>query len=169
MEVKRDTEAQRCARERRRACGQLKEKLDQPIRRRAARTRTQLLILSMSSTLFSLVLCFTLAAGIGPKFSWDTVGNMTFFHSCNETGPFSPEALQVIVKFPMVTIEKGQGFHDSSVSTFAEPKIIDELRRVKALDSSICTVFYMNSVLSWCVWVSWVSVGVATFFNKVHN
>ena len=37
---------------------------------------------------------------------------MTFFHACNESGLFSSEALDTIVKFPMVTIEKGQGFND---------------------------------------------------------
>ncbi len=31
------------------------------------------------------------------------VGNMTFFHSCNESGLFSQEALETIVRFPMVT------------------------------------------------------------------
>jgi hypothetical protein len=48
------------------------------------------------------------AAAIRPKHSWGTVANMTFFHSCNESGLFSEEALDTIVKFPLVTIEKGQ-------------------------------------------------------------
>lgn len=38
---------------------------------------------------------------------------MAFFHSCNESGPFSDRALDTITKFPLVTIEKGQGFHDT--------------------------------------------------------
>lgn len=29
------------------------------------------------------------ASAIRPKFSWDTLGNMTFFHACNESGLFS--------------------------------------------------------------------------------
>ena len=32
-----------------------------------------------------LVLCFPATAALRPKFSWDTLGNMTFFHACNES------------------------------------------------------------------------------------
>ena len=49
----------------------------------------------------SCAICCTTA--IRPKFSWDTVGNLTFFHSCNESGLFSDEALDTIVKFPLVS------------------------------------------------------------------
>jgi hypothetical protein len=49
-----------------------------------------------------------------------------------------------------VTVEKGQGFNDPNTKDqYAEPKIIAQLAAVKARDPSICTVFYMNSVLSW--------------------
>jgi hypothetical protein len=47
-----------------------------------------------------------------------------------------------------VTIEKGQGYNDGS-KNFAEEKIIAQCAAVKAIDPSICTVFYMNAVLSW--------------------
>lgn len=93
------------------------------------------------------------AAALRPKFSWDTLGNMTFFHACNESGLFSEEALDTISKFPFVTIEKGQGFNDGSSpctasgGSCAEDKIVAQLKAIKARDSSISTVFYMNSVL----------------------
>ena len=109
---------------------------------------------------------------IAPKFSWDTVANMTFFHACNESGLFNDAALRTITKFPLVTrlrifwhcrenmqnayalvfeqvtIEKGQGYNDGT-HNFAEQKITAQCAAVKAIDPSICTVFYMNSVLSW--------------------
>mmetsp|Transcript_55665 Transcript_55665/g.82812 ORF Transcript_55665/g.82812 Transcript_55665/m.82812 type:complete len:390 (+) Transcript_55665:68-1237(+) len=86
------------------------------------------------------------AQGIAPRWSWETV--MPFFHSCNETGLWSDEALDVISKFPMVTVEKGQGFLSNS-SGYAEDHIITQLAAVKARDPTIQTVFYMNSVLNW--------------------
>lgn len=51
---------------------------------------------------------------IRPKFSWDYVGNMTFIHLCNESGLFNDDALDTIVQFPLVTVEKGQGFNDGT-------------------------------------------------------
>ena len=50
--------------------------------------------------------------------------------------------------FEQVTIEKGQGYNDGT-HNFAEQKITAQCAAVKAIDPSICTVFYMNSVLSW--------------------
>jgi len=82
-----------------------------------------------------------------PRFSWDTVP--VFYHSCNFTGPYTDEAVKIMAKFPMVTIEKGQGVQDPDDSRYAEDKIIDTLRRVKAIDSNISTIFYYNSVLDW--------------------
>jgi hypothetical protein len=54
------------------------------------------------------------AAAIRPKFSWDYVGNMTFVHLCNESGLFNDQALEAITRFPLVTVEKGQGFSDGT-------------------------------------------------------
>jgi len=52
-------------------------------------------------------------------------------------------------KFPLVTVEKGQGVQDESDPRYAEDKIVDTLRRVKAKDANISTIFYYNSVLDW--------------------
>ena len=64
------------------------------------------------------------AAAIRPKFSWDTLGNMTFIHTCNESGLFADAALDTITKFPFVTVEKGQGFNDGT-GRYAEEKIAE--------------------------------------------
>ena len=70
-------------------------------------------------------------------------------------GLFSEQALDTIVKFPMVTIEKGQGFHDGSApcsatsGSCAEDKILAQIAAIKKRRASISTVFYMNSVLDW--------------------
>ena len=50
--------------------------------------------------------CLTLAAL--PQFSWDTLS--VFFHSANSSGPYNEEALQIIAKFQMATIEKYMGY-----------------------------------------------------------
>ena len=53
----------------------------------------------------------TSASGVPmPRFSWDTLP--VIFHSSNSTAPngmYSPEALKVLAKYSVVTIEKYQG------------------------------------------------------------
>ena len=49
------------------------------------------------------------AAAMKPSWSWDTVGTMAFTHTCNMTGPWSEEALDVLAKFPLVTVERFMG------------------------------------------------------------
>ena len=98
--------------------------------------------------LLLLLLAGSKAQAIRPSFSWDFLGNMTFIHTCNESGLFNDEALDAVVKFPFVTIEKGQGFNDGT-GRFAEQKIVEQLAAVKQRNPAISTVFYMNSVLDW--------------------
>ena len=43
-----------------------------------------------------------------PPFSWDTLP--VFYHSSNQSGDFSRDALETIAKFSMVTIEKWQAY-----------------------------------------------------------
>jgi hypothetical protein len=80
-----------------------------------------------------------------PRFSWDSVP--VFYHSCNFTGDYTDDALKIITKFPMVTIEKGQAVEVSA--GYAEDKIVGVLKRVKAIDPNISTIFYYNSILDW--------------------
>ena len=83
-----------------------------------------------------------------PRFSWDTVP--VFYHSCNFTGPYTDAGVKIMAKFPMVTIEKGQGVTlGSGPGNYAEDKIVDTLRRIKAIDDNISTIFYYNSILDW--------------------
>ena len=56
-----------------------------------------------------LLLCAWIAAGMKPSWSWETVGHMAFTHTCNETGPWSTQALDVLAKFPLVTVERFMG------------------------------------------------------------
>jgi hypothetical protein len=83
----------------------------------------------------------------GPRFSWSTVP--VFYHSCNFTGPFLPSALDVMAKFPLVTVEKGQGVDDPNDGRYAEDKIIEALRGVKQRDPNVSTIIYFNNVLDW--------------------
>lgn len=80
-----------------------------------------------------------------PYFSWDTVP--VYNHMCNKSGPFNNEAVRVLAKFAMVTFEKGQGSDVSDCC--AEDKIIAAAKQIKAVNSSVYTLFYYNSVLDW--------------------
>ena len=55
-----------------------------------------------------------------------------------------------------MTIEKGQSVFDPTDTRSAEDKIVDVLKRVKAKDPNISTIFYYNSILDWP-------------FYKLHN
>merc|ERR1719468_1151693 len=85
-----------------------------------------------------------------PRFSWDTVP--VFFHSCNFSGPYTDEAIAIMTKFPMVTIEKGQGVEDANAPRPAEEKIVSTLQRVKEADGNVSTLFYYNSLMDWSVY-----------------
>ena len=39
-----------------------------------------------------------------PRFSWDTVP--VFYHSCNFTGEFTDEAIEIMAKFPMARLSR---------------------------------------------------------------
>ena len=86
-----------------------------------------------------------------PKFSWDTLP--AFIHGSNQSGPINAEAIQLMAKFPMVTVEKFQGPCANSHSPLPTPAcnqeklIIDALKQVKAINPNTSTIFYYNSVL----------------------
>eukprot|EP00118_Oscarella_pearsei_P025517 m.308315 g.308315 ORF g.308315 m.308315 type:complete len:351 (+) comp43746_c0_seq1:72-1124(+) len=80
-----------------------------------------------------------------PAFSWETVP--VYNHLCNKSGAFSDETARFLARFPLVTIEKGQGSDVSDCC--AEDKIIAAAKQVKAVNSSVYTIFYYNSVLDW--------------------
>lgn len=82
-----------------------------------------------------------------PRFSWSSVP--TFYHSCNLSGRFTDEAISFMARFPLVTVEKGQGVRDPTDRRYAEEKILETLRRVKAVDANVSTIFYYNSIMDW--------------------
>ena len=114
-------------------------------------------LLTLSFALLLLFLCFidtTLSAMHMPSFSWDTPP--VFIHMCNATGPFNETSLQFIAKFPMVTIEKGQGINATTVmpyaSYYAEQKILEACQSIKAVAPDITCILYYNSILDWTMY-----------------
>ncbi|XP_065830205.1 uncharacterized protein [Oscarella lobularis] len=99
----------------------------------------------MRSWLYPFALCVTFAAVAArmPKFSWDTVP--VFNHMANVSGPFNDEAVRILARFPLVTFEKMQGASLSPCCS--EDKIVEAAKQIKATNSSVITIFYLNSVL----------------------
>jgi hypothetical protein len=86
-------------------------------------------------------------------FSFDSVQG--FMHSQNmQQVSWSPEALSVIVKYPLVTIEKGHGgFLGLGASSMAEEKIVAACNQIKAAAVEAGTdtkaVYYWNANQNW--------------------
>ena len=76
-----------------------------------------------------------------PQFSWDTLP--VFFHSSNSSGPYNNDALKVIAKFPMVTIEKYMGYEVKGIDD--EDEMVLAMVAVKKLNPKVATYFYMNA------------------------
>ena len=87
----------------------------------------------------SFACCYTNAAL--PPFSWDTLP--VFYHSSNQSGDFSRDALETIAKFSMVTIEKWQAYEVKGVDD--EDAMVIAMRDVKKMNPNVATYFYMNS------------------------
>ena len=109
----------------------------------------------MALTIMSLMVLNVINVGGTkmPLFSWDTVP--VFVHMCNASGPFNDSTMDYLTRFPMVTVEKGQGLNATNepyASQYAEEKIMDALKRVKQLNSSIITILYLNTVLDWTMY-----------------
>eukprot|EP00483_Globobulimina_turgida_P011958 UN11980 len=88
-----------------------------------------------------------------PEFSWDTVP--VFIHMCNVTGSFNQTALQFFAKFPLITIEKGQGVYATEepyASNYAENNIVQACQAVKKLRANITCIFYYNSINDWTMY-----------------
>ena len=100
-----------------------------------------------------VILCYVVELKHGlimPKFSWDTVP--LFIHMCNASGPFNEATAKYIARFPLVTIEKGQGYNSTVYpynTTHAENKIADACAQIKGINSSIICIMYTNSGLDW--------------------
>lgn len=87
-----------------------------------------------------------------PNHTWSVIPR--FFHGCNFSGPFSPEAVALIANgslgFASATIEKGQGIYGLDNATVrAEAHMLAAARQIKALNPSLATVAYFNAFLNW--------------------
>ena len=76
-----------------------------------------------------------------PVFSWDTLP--VFFHSSNASGMYTKEAMRVIAKYPMVTIEKWQSYDVKEIDD--EDAMAIFMKSVKEINPKVATYFYMNS------------------------
>ena len=94
--------------------------------------KLQLLLIATS-------ICFVKAAL--PQFSWDTLP--VFFHSSNSTGQYNDDAMKIIARYSMVTIEKWMGYDVKNVDD--EDEMAVAMKAIKALNSSVSTYFYMSS------------------------
>ena len=94
--------------------------------------------------IYQLVLCLTIvqfSSAKLPEFSWDALP--VFFHSSNTSGLYSQQALQIIAKFQMVTIEKWQSFDVKDIDD--EDDMVAVMKAVKKVNPNVATYFYMNS------------------------
>ena len=66
-----------------------------------------------------------------------------FFHSSNSSGPYSADAIRVIAKYSMVTIEKWQGYDMKNVDD--EDQMVLAMKAIKQANPKVATYFYMNS------------------------
>ena len=131
-----------------------------------------------SSSIFTmkLLILFTLgclaSSSLGddipmPRFSWETFGKMAIFHSSNTTAPsgmYSPESIEILAKYAVVTIEKYQGNegffphhkeinmkncqdHEdvSQCGCCVEDNIEEVAQGIKAIDPSTMVFAYIHS------------------------
>ena len=101
-----------------------------------------------------------------PRFSWDTLP--VIFHSSNETAPigmYSPQSLEILAKYAVVTLEKYQGYNgffphhkqvnmkncqnESDVSQCGccvEDNIEEVAKAIKAINPTTMVFAYLHSV-----------------------
>ena len=97
----------------------------------------------MSVAVFTVVVAalVSTSGAMLPQFSWDTLP--VFFHSSNTSGPYSADAIRVIAKYSMATIEKWQGYDVNNVDD--EDEMVLAMKAIKQANPKVATYFYMNS------------------------
>eukprot|EP01083_Nonionella_stella_P291534 991956_1 len=87
-----------------------------------------------------------------PQWSWDSLQSMTFFQGCNGTGTeiaFNPTMLDVLSRYNVITIEKGQGQDSSVANWYAEDYMLAAAKQIKSVNPTAQIGYYLNSVLDW--------------------
>jgi hypothetical protein len=72
-----------------------------------------------------------------------------FFHSSNESGLWNPAAVERISTFPLVTLEKSQGWNNVSDTRHEEARARDAAHQIKTANSSVTIFYYLNSLINW--------------------
>jgi hypothetical protein len=113
-----------------------------------------------------------------PFFSWDTIP--TAFHGANRTGVYSEDAVKLLARNSMVTIEKwytpcaSQGPVQSGPECYVEEKIETVLGRIKAVNPNVTGILCKCVSVRESVFVLWecgcATVGeMAVMWIPVHN
>jgi hypothetical protein len=89
--------------------------------------------------------------GALPPHSWDTVGHKLFIHGCKKEGLFNASELALAAKFPLMTVEKGQGL---ALPGFADDKMAAIAAQWKAARRALklaegWALFYINAHFDW--------------------
>lgn len=86
-----------------------------------------------------------------PIFSWDHLP--VFFHSSqhktNADGSFTEDALNIITKFPIVTIEKWQG-DQAPTFTWEFDAMVASATKIKQINPNISVIVWFDSVRIYC-------------------
>jgi hypothetical protein len=86
-----------------------------------------------------------------PPHSWDTVGHKLFIHGCKADGLFNVSELALAAKFPLMTVEKGQGL---ALPGYADDKMAAIAGQWKAARRALklaegWALFYINAHFDW--------------------
>ena len=106
-------------------------------------------------TFLTLSICFIFSTKADlqlPKWSWDTLQSMTFFQGCNATGTeiaFNSTALDIISRYNVITIEKGQGENSTIPNWYYEDYMLAAAKQIKSVSPTAQVGMYLNSVLDW--------------------
>ena len=86
-----------------------------------------------------------------PPHAWDSVGHKLFIHGCKKEGLFNASELALAAKYPLMTVEKGQGL---DLPGFADDKMAaiaaqwKAARRAQNLPDG-WALFYINAHFDW--------------------
>lgn len=86
-----------------------------------------------------------------PPHSWDSVGQKLFIHGCKKEGLFNDTELALAVKYPLMTVEKGQGLELPGAADGKMAAIASQwknARRARKLPDG-WALFYLNAHFDW--------------------